>query len=274
LVGGAVTAAAGGALAEGTGVLAAAGRGIQAAEVLDDAANVVQGTGRALNGDPGGALQAGLGAVGLRSGTKAAAQAAEETAGVVSRVEARSANALSTGANTADDAGSALSGVSKIKSAAGEIEDSVDYSPFSGVPYATAASGKNFIKLEHVEGAAGETALLTRIEGSTDEIVIKSGGPVTQNGPDIVTFNREAGQVTLWDNKNRRNPATITASKTFTKQDPLDNSLEIAEKAIENSSLSAADKMAAFQAIEQGNVRLITAGSGNAKNSVVLQMGD
>src|SRR5487761_1316588 len=122
--GGVVPWAPGGALAKAGGALGAAGRAIQGAELLDDAASVAQGTARAVNGDVGGAVQAGLGAVGLRGAGKAAGNALAETAGAVSKGERNAAGEVLTAAD--GSVGGALTGTNKAKAATDDIVDAVD----------------------------------------------------------------------------------------------------------------------------------------------------
>jgi hypothetical protein len=134
---------------------------------------------------------------------------------------------------------------------------------------ATTAPGKSFIKREHLQAAAGETALRQSVEKIPGEVIVKAGGPVTQNGADIVSFNKNTGQVTLWDNKALKDAEMVQPSKTFTKESSRAKALENAGKAIDASNLPEAEKAAARNAIKEGNVRYITHGSGVAKNSVV-----
>jgi hypothetical protein len=144
-------------------------------------------------------------------------------------------------------------------------------------PVATTAQGKNFIPLTHVEAAAAEFDLIHTVQ-KQGEVILRANKTVTQNGADLITYNPNSGLVTLWDSKTTigrlnasgaRSPQAIGPSSTLTNRTTLNNALRDARGAIERSNLSALDQARAMKSIDSGTFRKVTAGAGNARNSVI-----
>jgi hypothetical protein len=142
-------------------------------------------------------------------------------------------------------------------------------------PIAATAPFKNFVPVTHLEAAAAEFDLIRTVQRQ-GEVILKANRTVTQNGADLVTYNPQTGQLTLWDSKTTigrlnasggRSPQTVRPSTTLTKRSTLDNALREAREAIQSSNLSSADQARALQAIRDQTYRKVTAGAGNARNS-------
>jgi hypothetical protein len=133
------------------------------------------------------------------------------------------------------------------------------------------AKGKDVPHPSHVKAAESEEAAARYIHDNVpDEVVILWGKAIGANGPDIISYNLRLKVVTLWDDKFRSELRRIRSSRTFAKESQaLEHSVVEARRAIQNSSLSAADRAAAERSIERGNFRTRTLGSGKVMNSVI-----
>jgi len=145
-------------------------------------------------------------------------------------------------------------------------------------PVATSAAGKNFISRNHLQAAAGEFDLIQRVQKIRGEAVVAVNRTVTNNGADVISFNKRTGIVSLWDNKSTigrkltsggRSRMKINPSDTLTKRSSLRKAVDEARRAIQSSSMSSVDKNRAMLSLANDTVRVITRGSGMAKNSVI-----
>jgi hypothetical protein len=120
--------------------------------------------------------------------------------------------------------------------------------------------------------------LIQTVQDVPGEVILKVNRTITDNGADVISFNRQTGQMTLWDNKatvggeknasGARAPLKINGSTTFNQERPLTKVLNDARDAIRNSSLSSAEQVRAMDSLKNG-YRAVTRDSGNAQNSVI-----
>jgi hypothetical protein len=145
-------------------------------------------------------------------------------------------------------------------------------------PIATAKPGKNFISINHIQGAFGEFDLKRAVQNIPDEVILRANRTITDNGPDLVSFSQRTGKVTFWDSKysiGRTNSSGVRVrlkvkeSSTFVNARTLNRAVNMAREAILNSPLPDADKIRAIQSLDLGTYRTVTRGSGNTANSFV-----
>ena len=121
----------------------------------------------------------------------------------------------------------------------------------------------------HVNGFKGEIEQANRVAQIPNEQVLKWGDAIGRNGSDIISVNKQTGQVTLWDSKYRSSPTYIKVSPTFTKTSTLGNAKQEAIEAVENSKLPVDIKNKALANLDDNNFRTVTTGAGAGRNSVI-----
>jgi hypothetical protein len=145
-------------------------------------------------------------------------------------------------------------------------------------PIATAKPGKNFISINHIQGAFGEFDLKRAVQNIPDEVILRANRTITDNGPDLVSFSQRTGEVTFWDSKysigrtnssGERVPLKVKESSTFGNTRTLNRAVKMAREAILNSTLPDIDKIRAIQSLDLGTYRTVTRGAGNTANSFV-----
>lgn len=121
----------------------------------------------------------------------------------------------------------------------------------------------------HINGFKGEIEQANRVAQIPDEQVLKWGDAIGRNGSDIISVNKQTGQVTLWDSKYRSSPTYIKVSPTFTKTSTINNAKQEATEAVRQSNLPADIKNKALDNIRKDKFRSITTGAGAGRNSVI-----
>lgn len=87
------------------------------------------------------------------------------------------------------------------------------------------------------------------------------------HGADIISVNSKSGRVTLWDTKWRTNPTMIGPSKTFSEPGRLNNALQHARDALEDTRhLPLQLKQEAINSIDSKTYNAHTPGMGFARS--------
>ena len=161
-------------------------------------------------------------------------------------------------------------GADGIETAAG-----VRLDPRIGEP----AAGRDYLpeNESHRKGLRGEYGLANDIARQfPDHTVVEFGRKAGEHGPDVVSVNRE-GEVTLWDSKWRGSDTSIGASR---RAHQTDSSFEAAgthtihsiEAAMASGRLSPEAGAKALKNVANGNMTIVMAGTGSARNGVVEQI--
>jgi hypothetical protein len=123
----------------------------------------------------------------------------------------------------------------------GELDSAVSVPAMGVVPVSlgrpiTLASRSSFTSRRLLRGAIAEWQLVRAVSRIPDEVIIGVPGRMGTHGADLASFNRITGRVTLWDAKYRGSPRMIQMSRTFRKQEPLQNAVEEVLKIVRDPS--------------------------------------
>ena len=123
-----------------------------------------------------------------------------------------------------------------------------------------------------VNGYAAELDLANTVQGLPNQQVVSYGGAMGTHGADVVSVDTTTGEVILWDSKTSVNAKQIPGSTTFDSGSaPLNNAVNDAKIAIENSNLPPDIQAKALGNLKNGNFTSNTVGSGAIKNSVSVK---
>jgi filamentous hemagglutinin len=122
-----------------------------------------------------------------------------------------------------------------------------------------------------LNGYVAELNLANQVAELPGQTVVAYGDAVGTHGADVVSVDA-SGNVTLWDSKFRSSSQSIQSSPTFTPgSDAVNNAVNQAVSAIENSNLPQSTINNALQNLQDGNFTANTVGSGSVKNSVQVK---
>ena len=137
-------------------------------------------------------------------------------------------------------------------------------------------AGRNYLPDDknHRKGFSGELGLVNDFARHfPDHIIIEFGRKAGQHGPDIISVDPN-GKITFSDSKWRGADTSISPSRRAHQTDcSLSNALERTEKSLPNAvasgRLSPEAAAKARQNVVDGNVTIVTVGTGSARNGVI-----
>jgi hypothetical protein len=141
------------------------------------------------------------------------------------------------------------------------------------------AAGRDYLPDDenHRKGLRGEYGLANEIARQfPDHTVIDFGRKAGQRGPDVISVDRN-GKVTFWDSKWRGSDTSIGPSRrAHQSETSLRDARKHAEcsidKAINSGRLSPKAGAKALENLNQGNLSIVTVGTGRARNGVIEQI--
>lgn len=145
--------------------------------------------------------------------------------------------------------------------------------PLAGLGYKpTILNSSNAnIANSQLNGYVAELNLANQVAVLPGQTVVAYGDAVGTHGADVVSVD-SSGNVTLWDSKFRSSNQVVQSSPTFTpSSNALDNAINQAVGAIEDSNLPQSTINRALQNLQDGNFTTNTVGSGGAKNSMQIR---
>ncbi|MEK1894656.1 MAG: hypothetical protein AAAB20_15510 [Rhizobium sp.] len=97
------------------------------------------------------------------------------------------------------------------------LHPNLDVEPVAGINYKPdrLSDSSPAHAVAHIEGYRAEIRLASEIAAGGKDKVIHFGDRTGTNGADVISINRETGEVTLWDSKYRSVRATADDSPTF-----------------------------------------------------------
>jgi hypothetical protein len=138
------------------------------------------------------------------------------------------------------------------------------------------AAGRDYLpdNESHRKGLRGEYGLANDIARHfPDHTVIEFGRKAGERGPDVISIDRSS-EVHLWDSKWRGSDTSIGPSgRAHQTKKSLQNTLKYVEdglpKAVESGRLPPEAAARATENLRNGNVTIVTVGTGSARNGVV-----